>query len=170
LEGGGDAFIDHQQWSPSCGFIKELFVGNIPIGSEISPSSQQTSRSYDVCGPFMELRPNSHLERSKYDHLYFGFYMYVFITVQKFSKLCIVFTAASFKMPERKNNTTQLDGPKYQHHSKHNVRMQSYATWSVDSKQKAENLSEAGFFYTGKKQFINKSLFIIKKYIFSKDV
>jgi hypothetical protein len=55
---GDSAFADHQRWRPSCGFIKGLFVGNIPIHSETSSPSQQTNRSYDVCGPFMELRPN----------------------------------------------------------------------------------------------------------------
>jgi len=69
-EVGDDAFRDHQRWSPSCGFIKGLIVGNIPIGSVGQPgtsssssslllSSPETSRSYDVCGPYMELRPNS---------------------------------------------------------------------------------------------------------------
>jgi len=28
-KGGDNAFSDHQRWSPSCGFIKGLFVGNI---------------------------------------------------------------------------------------------------------------------------------------------
>jgi E3 ubiquitin-protein ligase XIAP len=39
---GDNAFADHQRWSPSCGFIKGLFVGNIPIHSETSsPSTNQ---------------------------------------------------------------------------------------------------------------------------------
>jgi len=42
-EEGDDPFKDHQRCSPSCGFIKGLFVGNIPIGSgnlpETSPQS-----------------------------------------------------------------------------------------------------------------------------------
>jgi hypothetical protein len=62
---GDNAIADHQRWSPSCGFINGLFVGNIPIGSETSLPSQQTSRSYDVCGSLMELRPNSRPEQSK---------------------------------------------------------------------------------------------------------
>ena len=32
-EEGDDAFKDHDEWSPSCEFIKGLSVGNIPIGS-----------------------------------------------------------------------------------------------------------------------------------------
>jgi len=53
-------------------------------------------------------------------------------------------------MPDRKHNTFQWNGPKYQHYSTHYALMQSYNTWPADSKQKAENLSKGGFFYTGK--------------------
>ena len=89
---GNNAFADHQRWSPSCGFIKGLFVGNIPIHSATSSRSQQTSRSLDVCGPFMELRPNSRPEQSKYNHLHFGFICtYVFIWVLKNFKICVLF-------------------------------------------------------------------------------
>jgi len=79
-EEGDDALRDHQRWSPSCGFIQGLMVGNIPVGSDGQPgtsssssslpsslplSSQETSRSYDVCGPYMELRPNSGPEQGR---------------------------------------------------------------------------------------------------------
>jgi len=76
-EEGDDAFREHQRWSPSCGFLKGLRVGNIPIASDSQPgtssssssllplSSQETSRSYDVCGPYMELRPNSGPEQGR---------------------------------------------------------------------------------------------------------
>jgi len=53
-------------------------------------------------------------------------------------------------MPDPKHNTTQWDGPKYQHYSKHYGQTQSYFIWPADSKQKVVNLSEARFFYTGK--------------------
>lgn len=78
-EEGDDAFRDHQRWSPSCGFIKGLGVGNIPIGSDGQPgtssslllpfSPQETNRSYDVCGPHMELRPNSGPEQGRLHYL-----------------------------------------------------------------------------------------------------
>ena len=53
-------------------------------------------------------------------------------------------------MPDPKHNTTKWDGPKYPHYSTHYARMQSYNTWPANSKQRAVNLSNAGFFYTGK--------------------
>ena len=50
-EKGDDPFKDHKRWSPSCGFIEGLFVGNIPIGSDDVPETelQEPARSYDVC-------------------------------------------------------------------------------------------------------------------------
>jgi len=72
---GYDPFKDHQHWSPSCGFIRGLFVGNIPIGSTVQPptSPEQPTQSYDVYSPHFELRPNSQPERSKYYYLYVFF-------------------------------------------------------------------------------------------------
>jgi hypothetical protein len=49
---GDDAFKDHQRCSPSCAFVKELFVGNIPAPPKTS--QQQSSSSNDVCGSYME--------------------------------------------------------------------------------------------------------------------
>jgi len=48
---GDDAFKGHQRWSPSCAFVKGLFVGNIPAPPETS--QQQPSSSNDVCGSYM---------------------------------------------------------------------------------------------------------------------
>jgi len=75
------ALKEYQRWSPSCGFVKGLWVGNIPILSKGQPekSHQQTSRSRDVCGPHFELRPNSLPERSRYYYLYFLFWYVCFL-------------------------------------------------------------------------------------------
>ena len=49
---GDDVFKDHQRWSPSCAFVKGLFVGNIPAPPETS--QQHPNSSNDVCGSYME--------------------------------------------------------------------------------------------------------------------
>jgi hypothetical protein len=73
-EEGDDPFRDHQLWSPSCAFMKGLQVGNIPVGSGDLPgrssSSQETSHSSDVCGPYVEFRPYSGPERGKLHYLH----------------------------------------------------------------------------------------------------
>jgi len=49
---GDDAFKDHQRWSPSCAFVKKLFVGNIPAPTKTS--QQQRSSGNNVCGSYIE--------------------------------------------------------------------------------------------------------------------
>jgi hypothetical protein len=39
-------FKGHKRWSPTCGYIKGIFPGNIPVGS----INRQSTRSRDVCG------------------------------------------------------------------------------------------------------------------------
>ena len=61
---GDDAFKDHQRWSPSCAFVKKLFVGNIPAPPKTS--QQQPSSSNDVCGPYMEYTLKTSRPKRKY--------------------------------------------------------------------------------------------------------
>jgi len=135
-EEGDDAFRDHQRWSPSCGFIKGLIVGNIPIGSDGQPGtsssslqllSQETIRSYDVCGPYMEFRPNSGPEQG---------------SMMNQSLL----TAAEMQ----KHGINQCRGPQHPAYNTYEARLWSYESWPRSLKQKPDKLSEAGFYYTGK--------------------
>lgn len=136
-EEGDDALRDHQRWSPSCEFIRGLRVGNIPVGSDGQPgtssssslplSSQETSRSYDVCGPYMELRPNSGPEQG---------------SMMNQSLL----TAAEMQ----KHGINQCRGPQHPSYNTYEARLWSYESWPRSLKQKPDRLSEAGFYYTGK--------------------
>ena len=68
-EVGDDVFEEYQRRSPSCRFVKGLFVGNIPIRSNEQPetsSQQQPNSSCDVYTFHMQYRPNSRSEHSKY--------------------------------------------------------------------------------------------------------
>jgi hypothetical protein len=66
--------------------------------------------------------------------------------------MCSVFTAARFNLSERKHHTAQWDSPMFPHYSKRSARIMSFATLPAISKQKAENLSNAGLFCSGKKK------------------
>jgi len=52
-EEGDDTFKDHH-WSAPCGFIKNLFAWNIPIGStdQTKTSPEQPARSREACVSF----------------------------------------------------------------------------------------------------------------------
>jgi len=147
-EEGDDAFRDHQRWSPSCGFIKGLIVGNIPIGSDGQPGTsssssssslpsslpssslshyQGTTHSYDVCGPYMELRPNSGPEQGS------------------MMNQSLMTTAEM-----QKHGINQCRPPQHPSYNTYEARLWSYESWPRSLKQKPDKLSEAGFYYTGK--------------------
>lgn len=50
----------------------------------------------------------------------------------------------------QKRNTTRWDGPQYGTYNAHAARLRSYDNWPCALKQKPAQLSEGGFFYTGK--------------------
>jgi hypothetical protein len=63
-----DAFKDHQRWSPSCAFVKGLFVGNVP---ELSNTTQQPSSNNDVCGTYIAYTlKSSRPESCKYTFIF----------------------------------------------------------------------------------------------------
>jgi hypothetical protein len=86
---GDSSFDDHKRWGPSCGFVKGFVIGNIPIDNPETSREPARSKeaweygfkgfvagknpidkpeaphSKDVCGSFMELRPNSRPEQGK---------------------------------------------------------------------------------------------------------
>ncbi|KDR09161.1 baculoviral IAP repeat-containing protein 3-like [Zootermopsis nevadensis] len=127
-EEGDDPFTDHQRWSPSCGFVRGFPVGNIPINSDGHPETQG-SRSYDVCGPFLEFRPNSGSERAVSSGVH-----------------------NNLLTPEelQKHGINQSHGPMHPSYNTYDSRVRSYENWPRSLKQKPDKLSDAGFYYTGK--------------------
>jgi hypothetical protein len=111
-----------------------------------------------------EYRPNSRPERCKYNYLYF--FICGFCWLWQHPNLKRVFTATSFKILEhqvRQHNTTRWNIPFYPNYSSNKNRMQSFITWPAGSKQKPQDLSNAGFFYQGKVHKY-KSMFIIENH------
>ena len=73
-------------------WFHEGVVGNIPICQPgTSLPSQETIRSYDMFGSFMELKPNYRPKQSKYNYLYCVFYVYVIYSGTKILKVCFCF-------------------------------------------------------------------------------
>ena len=77
---GDDAFKDHQRWSPSCAFVKELFEGNIPAPPQTS--QQQPSSSNDVCGSCMKCTLKTSRPKRKYTFMFIYFILCMIITVR----------------------------------------------------------------------------------------
>lgn len=130
-EEGDDPFRDHQRWAPSCGFVRGLPVGNIPISPNGQPESSTSGMnlSRDVCGPFLEIRPNAGPERGMSNGVH-----QALLTAEEL----------------RKHGIHQSRGPDHPTFNTYEARMQSFEGWPKSLKQKPDKLSEAGFYYTGK--------------------
>ena len=67
--------------------------------------------------------------------------------------LCVLFTAITLKSlghTLKKHNTGRWDPPLYPAFFNNTSRIETFNTWSGNSKQTPENLSNAGFFFLGK--------------------
>ena len=55
-----DPFRDHQRWSPTCGFVRGLPVGNVPVNQDdlSQTPAMRATQGYDVCGPYFEIDQN----------------------------------------------------------------------------------------------------------------
>ena len=118
-----DPFKEHQRCNPSCGYIKGLFVGNIPVGS----TNQQSTRSRDVCGSW----------RSKYNCLYL-FFCYVCILYTSSLIFSVFFTVAQpwvFKHKIREQKTSEWCSPLFPQYRTISARMQSFNKWPLSSKR-----------------------------------
>jgi hypothetical protein len=77
--------------------------------------------------------------------------MFINIKVSNISKCMFCFSGTILKMPKpQQHNTTRWDGPMDPHYS--TKTSQSFQNWPASSSQSAENLREAGFFYSGEAQ------------------
>lgn len=137
---GDDAMTDHRRFSSSCpltrgivpyhfqpcenindGFGEGLPCGNVPI--EVDATPMPSSSGQDTCGKYgIEIRPNSYAENDPVPN-----------GGLSLSKLGV--------QPSR--------GPAYQSYATLERRLGSFAEWPRSMKQKPEELSAAGFFYTG---------------------
>lgn len=119
-EAGDNAMTDHQRWSSNCPFISGVDVGNVPL--DPNDTITITRASQDTCGRYgIEIRPNSVAERTE-------------SASTELSKLGI----------------NQHRGPVYPNYSTKEARLRTFKEWPKSMRQTSDELSEAGFFYTGK--------------------
>lgn len=119
-ENGDSAMADHQRWSNNCPFLCGIDVGNVPIDANETINLERPSQ--DTCGRYgIEIRPNAVSERSE-------------SSPTELSKLGI----------------NQHRGPVYPKYSTKESRLRSFKEWPKSMRQNPDELSEAGFFYTGK--------------------
>lgn len=132
-EVGDDAVTEHVRWSPNCPLLKRRETANEPIEPLDELDQLLPPLSYDVCGPCgIDIRPGSYAEST-------------FSTSSTSSTPPISISPA---MVEQEMRTY-----KHAEHAEYAIesaRFRSFDSWPKTLKQKPQQLSDAGFFYTGR--------------------
>ena len=150
----GDAFKEHQRWSPNCKFIRTLSVVNIPVGpsDQLTASSVQPSKCRDLYSYHLKYRPNSHPERCKCTCLFLLFF-YVcsfYCPITNFQPSFLATSPRIHKHTVKRHNCIDWYPPLYVRFIKQEERIQPFKKMAISGKHSAKSLSNDGFFYTGK--------------------
>lgn len=126
---------EHLRWSPNCPLLRRRTTNNVPIDIE-ALDRVLPAISYDLCGAndSIEVRPFAYAEG----------------TINMPPRPGSANFASS---PIAAASSTSSSGiayfPEYPEYAIEAARLRSFAEWPRLMKQKPEQLSEAGFFYTG---------------------
>lgn len=130
---GDDAVTEHVRWSPNCPFLKRRETANVPIEPTDELDQLLPPLSYDVCGPCgIDIRPGSYPESS--------------FSTSSTSSTPPISTSPSMVVQEMRTY-------KHAEHAEYAIetaRFRSFDSWPKTLKQKPKQLSDAGFFYTGR--------------------
>lgn len=145
-EEGDDVLTDHMKWSPSCNLIRRNSTDNVPINEALLNQTLPPSPTPDVYGAMERIAPNTVSEGSiesigeddihMYQHHLFGQ-----------GGLDAVLRSTEALNVSPKPTITRPEFPDFAVEAK---RVESYADWPKTIKQRPQELSDAGFFYTGK--------------------
>lgn len=121
-EEGDDILTDHMKWSPSCNLIRRNPTNNVPINDALLNQILPPSPTPDVYG-VMEL------------------YMIQHSLFQQGGIEAVL---------ETNPNADIFSRPQFPEYVVEAKRVESYADWPKLIKQRPKELSDAGFYYTGK--------------------
>jgi baculoviral IAP repeat-containing protein 7/8 len=147
-EEGDDVLTDHMRWSPSCNLIRRNTTDNVPLNEALLNQTLPPSPTPDVYGAMEQIARNTVSEGSiesigeddihMYQHQLFG---------QGGFESVLRSTEALNVSPTQKPTISRPEFPDYVVEAK---RVESYADWPKTIKQRPQELSDAGFFYTSK--------------------
>lgn len=148
-EDGDDVLTDHMRWSPSCSFIRRHQTNNVPINEALLNQTLPPPPTPDVFG--MERLTNTVSEGSiESIHSEDDIHIYQHELFNRGGIDAVlqgeennVFSSIQYDKP----TITRPEFPEYAVEAK---RVESYEDWPKTIRQRPQQLSDAGFFYTGK--------------------
>lgn len=144
-EPNDNVLSEHLRWSPYCPLLRKRQTNNVPI--DASFLDQLPEPSYDTCG--IRIRENSVAENaySSSDRSSSGSLTSPPSSLTSESSMAsngpVVQQLSAPVVPQQKR-------PEYPNYAIEAKRLESYEDWPKFMKQKPKELSDAGFFYTGK--------------------
>lgn len=132
-EMGDNEVTEHSRWSPNCPLLKRRETANVPVEPASELDQLLPPVSYDVCGTYgIDRRPGSYAETP----------------FSPSSSVDIVENIVPSATVERETQT--LRHPDFPEFAIETARLRSFDEWPKTMKQKPQQLSDAGFFYTQK--------------------
>lgn len=145
-EPNDNVLSEHLRWSPYCPLLRKRQTNNVPIDDSFLDSLPEPS--YDTCG--IRIRENSVAENaySSSDRSSSGSLSSAPSSLTSESSMLSNGLGAQ-QLPEP-TVLPQQKRPEYPNYAIEAKRLESYEDWPKFMKQKPKELSDAGFFYTGK--------------------
>lgn len=145
-EEGDDVLSDHMRWSPSCNFIRRNRTNNVPINEAVLNQTLPPAPTPDVFGAMERLASHTvsegAIESIGEDDIHmFQHHLY------GQGGIDAVLSSSERNSSPQKPTITRPEFPDMAVEAK---RIESYEIWPKTIKQRPQELSDAGFFYTGK--------------------
>lgn len=136
-ESGDNEVSEHSRWSPNCPLLKRRETTNVPLEPSAELDQLLPPISYDVCGPCgLDIRPGSYAESS-----------FSSSPASSQSSQSPTFPTTGFTVEQETQTLKHPDFPEFAIEA---ARLRSFDDWPKTIKQKPQQLSDAGFFYTQK--------------------
>lgn len=147
-EPNDNVLSEHLRWSPYCPLLRKRQTNNEPIDSSFL--DQLPEPSYDTCG--IRIRENSVAENgySSSDRSSSGSLSSPPSSLTSESSMMSNSSVGYQQHQQQEQQQQQQKRPEYPNYAIEAKRLESYEDWPKFMKQKPKELSDAGFFYTGK--------------------
>lgn len=134
-ESGDNEVSEHSRWSPNCPLLRRRETANVPLEPTTELDELLPPVSYDVCGTYgIDRRPGAYTETPFSPSS-------STVTVENN-------TVNNSTTVERETQT--LKHPDFPEYAIETARLRSFDEWPKTMKQRPDQLSDAGFFYTQK--------------------
>lgn len=141
-EEGDEVLTDHIRWSPSCNLIRRNPTTNVPINAELLNQTLPPAPSPDVFGVRrMNTVSEGAIENIGVDDIHM--YQHQLFEQGGLDAVTSSGAASSSSRPT-------ISRPEHPEFSVEAKRLESYSDWPKTMRQKPQQLSDAGFYYTGK--------------------